>query len=247
MNKLVIEDLYVSVDGKEILKGINLKVEKGKIHALMGPNGAGKSTLGHVLMGNPKYEVTRGRILVDGVDIGEMGPDERAKLGLFLSFQYPPEIAGVTMSNFLRTARNSVKNTNLGVVEFHEFMKGKMSELGIDHSFSSRYINQGFSGGEKKRAEILQMAVLEPKYAVLDECDSGLDVNSIKIVGEGITKGKSPEMGVLIITHYIRILNYVVPDVVSVMIDGKIVETGGKELAHKIEREGFNAFLKDGV
>jgi len=242
-DKLVIEDLHVSVEGKEILKGIDLTIEKGKVHALMGPNGAGKSTLGHVLMGNPKFEVTKGKITLDGKDISDMAPHERAKLGLFLSFQYPAEIAGVTMSNLLRTARNSIKDTKMDVMEFHKFMSEKMEKFGIDPEFSKRYINQGFSGGEKKRAEILQMSVLEPKYAILDECDSGLDINSIKIVGEGITKQRGPELGVLIITHYYRILNFVVPDVVSILVDGRIVKTGGKELAEQIEKEGFDSFV----
>jgi Fe-S cluster assembly ATP-binding protein len=242
-DKLVVEDLHVSVGGKEILKGIDLVVEKGKVHALMGPNGAGKSTLGHVLMGNPKFEVTKGKITIDGKDISETAPHERARLGLFLSFQYPAEIAGVTMSNLLRTARNSIKDKKMDVLEFHKFMNEKMKKLNINPEFSKRYINQGFSGGEKKRAEILQMSVLEPKYAILDECDSGLDINSIKIVGEGIMKQRGPSLGVLIITHYYRILNFVVPDVVSIMIDGKIVQTGGKELAEKIERDGFDSFV----
>ena len=241
--ELKIEDLYASIDGEEILKGINLKIDLGKVHALMGPNGSGKSTLANVLMGNPKYKITKGKIFLDGENITEMSADERAKRGLFLSFQYPSEITGVTMSNFLRTAYNSIKKTNVNVIDFHRRLKDKMKELEMDSSFSKRYINEGFSGGEKKRAEILQMAVLEPKYAILDETDSGLDINSIKIVGDNITKMKNHERGILIITHYYRILNYLTPDKVHVMIDGKIVEEGGKELAEDIENNGFNKYI----
>ncbi len=241
--ELKIEDLYASIDGEEILKGINLKIDLGKVHALMGPNGSGKSTLANVLMGNPKYKITKGKIFLDGENITEMSADERAKRGLFLSFQYPSEITGVTMSNFLRTAYNSIKKTNVNVIDFHRRLKDKMKELEMDSSFSKRYINEGFSGGEKKRAEILQMAVLEPRYAILDETDSGLDINSIKIVGDNITKMKNHERGILIITHYYRILNYLTPDKVHVMIDGKIVEEGGKELAEDIENNGFNKYI----
>jgi len=247
MNKLVVENLYVNVEGKEILKGVSLEVEKGKVHVLMGPNGAGKSTLGNCLMGNPKYEIVKGNIMMNGENINYLSPTDRAKAGLFLSFQHPPEISGVTMNNFLRIARNSVKDSNLDVLEFHNFLKERMERLGIDPAFSQRYINQGFSGGEKKRSEILQMSVLEPSFAILDECDSGLDVNALKIVGEGIARSKGPELGILLITHYYRILNYVVPDVVSILIDGKIVATGGKELAQKVEREGFDSFLNGGL
>ena len=188
--KLQIKDLHVNVEGKEILKGVNLDVEIGKVHALMGPNGSGKSTLANVLMGHPKYEITKGKIFLDGEDITELKADERAKRGLFLSFQYPSEITGVTLTNFLRTAYNSVKKDKLSVIDFHKLLKKKMEELQMDPSFNKRYVNEGFSGGEKKRAEILQMSVLEPKYAILDECDSGLDVNSIQIVGEGVNKKK---------------------------------------------------------
>ncbi|MBI2106272.1 Fe-S cluster assembly ATPase SufC [Candidatus Woesearchaeota archaeon] len=243
--ELRIEDLHVSIENEEILKGVNLKIELGKVHALMGPNGSGKSTMANVLMGNPKYAITSGRIYLDDVDITDLPTDQRAKLGLFLSFQYPSEITGVTMSNFLRTAYNSIKGTKVNVLDFHKKLKEKMDELGIDTSFSSRYINEGFSGGEKKRAEILQMAVLEPKYAILDETDSGLDVNSIKIVGENVIKMKNSERGILIITHYYRILNYITPDKVHVMIDGRIVDEGGKELAEEIELKGFDKYLNE--
>ncbi len=241
--ELRIENLHVSIDGKEILKGLNLKIELGKVHALMGPNGSGKSTLANVLMGNPKYLITEGKIFLDEEDITQLSADQRAKKGLFMSFQYPSEITGVTMSNFLRTAYNSVKNTSVNVIDFHRKLKDKMIELDIDPVFTKRYINEGFSGGEKKRAEILQMAVLEPKYAILDETDSGLDIDSIKIVGDNITKMKSPERCILIITHYYRILNHITPDKVHVMIDGKIVDEGGKELAEEIEINGFDKYL----
>ncbi len=201
------------------------------------------STLANVLMGNPRYEVTKGKILLDKEDITGLSADERAKKGLFLSFQYPAEITGVTMSNFLRTAYNSIKEKKLDVVEFHSLLKKKMAELKIDSNFSRRYINEGFSGGEKKRAEILQMSVLEPKFAILDECDSGLDISSIKIVGEGVNKMKNPKRGILIITHYYRILNYITPDKVYIMVNGKIVEEGEKELAEEIEKNGFDKYL----
>ncbi len=244
MSKLKVEGLYVNVEDGEILRGLNIEIDLGKVHALMGPNGSGKSTLANVLMGNPKYKVTKGRILLDGEDITELGPDERAKRGLFLSFQYPSEITGVTMSNFLRTAWNSVKGEKMDIVSFHKILKERMSELKMDSSFSRRYINEGFSGGEKKRAEILQMLVLQPKYVIMDETDSGLDINSIKIVGEGVNKMKGPNMAILVITHYYRILNYIVPDKVHVMIDGRVVEEGGRELAERIEKNGFDDFLE---
>ncbi len=242
--ELKIENLHASINGEEILKGINLRINLGKVHTLMGPNGSGKSTLANVLMGNPKYEITQGKIFLDGEDITEMSADKRAKRGLFLSFQYPSEITGVTMSNFLRTAYNSVKKTNVNVLDFHRKLKDKMKELDMDSNFSKRYINEGFSGGEKKRAEILQMAILEPKYAILDETDSGLDIPSIKIVGDTVTKMKGPDRGILIITHYYRILNHITPDKVHVMIDGRIVDEGGKELAEEIENNGFNKYIQ---
>tara|TARA_Y100000310_G_C20479504_1_gene714006 strand:+ start:187 stop:945 length:759 start_codon:yes stop_codon:yes gene_type:complete len=243
--KLKVEDLHTSIEGEEILKGVNLEIDLGKVHALMGPNGSGKSTLANVLMGNPKYEVTKGRILLNDEDITSLNVDERAKKGLFLSFQYPEEITGVTMSNFLRTAWNSIKEEKLDVIQFHKKLKEKMEELKMDESFRKRYINEGFSGGEKKRAEILQMAILEPKFAVLDETDSGLDINSIKIVGENVNKMRSSERGILIITHYNRILNFITPDRVHIMVNGKIVKEGEKELAEEIEREGFENYLKE--
>ncbi len=241
MKKLIVKDLHVSVDGKQILKGINLEVDLGKVHALMGPNGAGKSTLGHVLMGHPKYVIEKGSIMLDDEDITKLLPHERARRGLFLSFQYPSEIAGVTLSNFLRTAREAVSGKKISVVEFHTLLKEKMKKLQMDSSFSKRYVNEGFSGGEKKRAEILQLSVLEPKYAILDETDSGLDIDSLKIVAQGVQDLRS-QMGILIITHYYKILDVLTPDVVSVMVDGKIVETGGRALAAEIEKNGFKKY-----
>ncbi len=242
MHQLKIENLHVHVDGKEILKGVTLTVELGKVHVLMGPNGTGKSSLANVLMGHPKYKVTRGKIILDGEDITHLGPTERARKGLFLSFQYPSEITGVTMSSFLRTAYNSLKNVNISVLEFHTLLKEKMAELNMDTTFSKRYLNEGFSGGEKKKAEILQMLVLQPRYAILDECDSGLDVTALKIVGQGIKKMASPERGILIITHYSRILNELSPDVVSIMVDGKIVDVGDYSLVKEIERDGYKKY-----
>lgn len=241
---LDIQNLHVSIDGKEILKGITLTLEKGKVQALMGPNGSGKSTLANVLMGHPKYQITQGKILFDGVDITESTPDERARKGLFLSFQYPKEIAGVTLTNFLRAAYNTIKEKKLGVVEFHKLLQEKMQFLHLNPEFSRRYVNEGFSGGEKKKAEILQLLILEPSYAILDETDSGMDVDALKIVAEGINTMRGPERGLLLITHYCRILDYVTPDIVHIMIDGQIIKTGGKELARQIEKEGFEPFTK---
>ena len=240
MKSLIIKDLWVSTkEGQEILKGINLEVNPGEVHALMGPNGSGKSTLANVLMGNPKYVITRGQILLDGEDLTQLKPHERAQSGLFLSFQYPAEITGVTMSNFLRLAYNATHEKKMDVLQFHRYLKEKMAELSMDDVFSKRYLNQGFSGGEKKRSEILQMAVLQPRYCILDETDSGLDINSIKIVGEGVNKMRNPERGILIITHYYRILNFISPDKVSIMKQGKIIQHGSKELALEIEQRGF--------
>jgi len=242
--KLEIKDLHAEVEGKEILRGVDLEIDLGKVHALMGPNGSGKSTLANVLMGHPKYKVTKGKIILDGEDITELEADKRAKKGLFLSFQYPSEITGVTLNNFLRTAYNSVKEEKLNVIDFYKFFKQKMEELHIDPSFSKRYVNEGFSGGEKKRAEILQMAVLAPKYAILDETDSGTDVDALKIIGNAVNDMKSPNKATLIITHYYRILNYITPDKVHIMINGKIVKEGGKELAEEIENYGFEAYME---
>lgn len=237
---LEIKNLHVSTtEGQEILHGINVVVQQGEVHALMGPNGAGKSVLANVLMGNPKYKIDQGTIMLDGKDITALKPHERAKLGLFLSFQYPAEITGVTMSNFLRLAYNSLHEKKLDVIQFHRLLKEKMAALEMDDLLSKRYLNYGFSGGEKKRSEILQMAVLQPRYCILDETDSGLDIDSIKVVGAGINKMRNPERGILIITHYYRILNHITPDKVSIMKHGKIIQQGEKELALEIEEKGF--------
>lgn len=236
---LQVKDLHVKIEGREIIKGVNLHVNKGEVVALMGPNGSGKSTLANSLMGHPKYEVTEGQVFLDGTEITSLEPNEKAKKGLFLSFQYPAEISGVTLSNFLRAAYNSVKNTNTSVFSFMKILKEKMKLLKIKEEFANRYINEGFSGGEKKRAEILQLAILEPKLAILDETDSGLDVDALKIVAEGVNAARTKETGVLIITHYQRILNYIQPDRVYIMKDGKIIKEGKKELAKTIEEEGY--------
>ncbi len=243
MQSLNIENLHVSSEGKEIVKGVSLEIKKGEVHALMGPNGSGKSTLANALAGHPKYEITEGRILLDGRDITRAPAHERARAGLFLSMQATPEIPGVTVSNFLRTAYNAVKEKKLSVIEFHAMLRQKMEELQMDPAMSRRHLNEGFSGGEKKRAEILQMTVLEPAYAVLDETDSGLDVDALKIVEGGINRLRGPERGILLITHYVRMLEQIVPDAVHVMFDGRIVAEGGKELAEKIEKEGFDAIV----
>lgn len=240
MTFLEVKDLHVKIEDKEILKGVSLAVDKGEVVAIMGPNGSGKSTLAYALMGHPRYEITKGRIFLNGEDVTEMEADKRAKKGLFLSFQYPQEIAGVSVSNFLRTALNSKRGGNkISVPDFHKLLQEKMSLLKFDRSFALRYLNEGFSGGEKKKAEILQMAVLQPTIGILDETDSGLDIDSLKIVANGINKLKGPNMGILLITHYQRILNYITPDKVHVVVDGKIVKSGGKELALEVEEKGY--------
>ena len=237
---LEVKDLHVKIEDKEILKGVSLTVDKGEVVAIMGPNGSGKSTLAYALMGHPRYEITKGRIFLNGEDVTEMEADERAKKGLFLSFQYPQEIAGVSVSNFLRTALNSKRGGNkISVPDFHRLLQEKMRLLKFDKSFALRYLNEGFSGGEKKKAEILQMAVLQPTIGILDETDSGLDVDSLKIVANGVNKLKGPDMGILLITHYQRILNYIIPDKVHIVVDGKIVKSGGKELALEVEEKGY--------
>jgi Fe-S cluster assembly ATP-binding protein len=253
---LSIKDLRVSVEGKLILKGLDLEVKQGEIHALMGPNGSGKSTLAYSLMGHPKYEVEGGEVWLKGQNILELTPDERARLGLFLAFQYPTAISGVSMANFLRTAVNAVRGgeTNgngksqvgVPIAEFRKMLTEKMKLLQMDKSFAHRYLNDGFSGGEKKRAEILQMAMLEPEIAILDETDSGLDIDALRIVSEGVNALAGPQMGVLVITHYQRILNYIQPDFVHVMVDGQIVTSGGAELAHELEAEGYDRYVKQG-
>ena len=243
---LEIQNLHVSVEGKPILKGLSLSVRKGEIHAIMGPNGSGKSTLANALLGHPKYEVTEGKIFYQGEDILELSADERARKGLFLAFQYPTAIPGVSVANFLRmalTARRKEQGMEkpLPPKEFRALMKEKMALLKMDESFAGRYINDGFSGGEKKRAEILQMAVLRPEIAILDETDSGLDIDALRIVSEGVNALAGPELGVLLITHYQRILNYIKPHFVHVLVDGRIVKSGGPELAHELEAQGYES------
>lgn len=242
---LEIRDLHVSVEGKEILKGVNLVVKQGEIHALMGPNGTGKSTLSNTLMGHPHYVVTSGQVIMDGVDLLELGVDERSRMGLFLAFQYPVAIPGVTVANFLRTAINArlravdPKSKGMPIPQFRKLLKERMDMLQMSHDFAGRYLNEGFSGGEKKRAEILQLATLEPTIAIMDETDSGLDIDALRIVADGINKLVGPKLGVLIITHYQRMLNYIKPDKVHIMMGGRIVESGGPDLALQLEAQGY--------
>jgi Fe-S cluster assembly ATP-binding protein len=236
----VIEDLHVNVEGKEILKGVNLTVERGQVHALMGPNGSGKSTLAHTLMGHPRFEVTQGRVLLKGEDILSLPADERARRGMFLGFQYPVEIPGVKVRHFLRMAVRATKGEEPSVTEFRKQLFEKMALLEMDRSFSERYVNEGFSGGEKKRNEILQMAMLEPEMAILDETDSGLDIDALRSVASGMNKLAGPHMGMLLITHYQRILNYIDPHFVHVLFDGRIVRSGGMELAQELEAKGYD-------
>jgi Fe-S cluster assembly ATP-binding protein len=238
MMGLEIKDLYVEVEGKEILKGVSLSIAPGEVHALMGPNGSGKSTLANALLGHPRYKITKGAIFLDGEDITSMAPDERARKGLFLSFQYPQEIPGVTVENFLRTAYNNLHG-KIDVVKFNALLKERMSALHIDPAFSRRYLNEGFSGGEKKRMEVLQMTVLNPRFMVLDETDSGLDVDALKVVAQGISAMRDGTHATLIITHFNRILKLVEPDHVHIITAGRIVKSGGKELAHETEEKGY--------
>ena len=247
---LVIKDLHVSIEDKEILKGVNLTVKAGAIHAIMGPNGSGKSTLAYTLMGHPGYTVTAGEVWYKDQNILELGADERSKLGLFLAFQYPVAIPGVTVANFLRSAINAhraeegtdPKTTSIPVAQFRKDLREKMATLEIDESFVRRYLNEGFSGGEKKRVEILQMAMLKPSMAVMDETDSGLDIDALKVVAKGVNTlyAQQPEMGVLVITHYQRLLNHIQPHFVSVMVDGRIAHSGGPELALELEEKGYD-------
>ena len=239
---LNIQNLHASVDGYEILKGLNLEVPKGEVHAIMGPNGSGKSTLSKVLAGHEDYEVTDGRVTMDGTDLMELEIDERSREGLFLAFQYPHEIPGVSNANFLRAALQArlPEGEEIDAVGFYKEMYAKMDALSMDRKFTGRAVNDGFSGGEKKRNEILQMMMLEPSYAILDETDSGLDIDALKIVAEGVNRMRSPERGFLVITHYQRLLDYIVPDVVHVLFDGRIIKTGDKELAHELEEKGYD-------
>ncbi len=243
---LEIRNLHVRTEDREILRGVNLKVEKGEVHALMGPNGSGKSTLANTIMGNPTYEVTEGQVLLNGEDITEAAPDERARAGLFLAFQYPATIPGVSVANFLRMAVNAGRDEPIKIKDFGQFMRRNMELLKIDPDFSKRYLNEGFSGGEKKRAEILQLAMLKPQIAVLDETDSGLDIDALRIVSEGVNALQGPDMGTLIITHYTRILGYIRPEFVHIMLEGRIVREGGAELADELEDKGYE-FVREQV
>lgn len=242
MTTLRIEELRSKIEGKEILKGLSLELQGGEIHAIMGPNGTGKSTLASALMGHPKYEVTGGKVTLDNEDLLEMEVDERARAGLFLAMQYPSEIAGVTNSDFLRSAINSRREEGeeISLIRFIREMESKMKGLEMNPEFAHRYLNEGFSGGEKKRNEILQMMLLEPKFVILDEVDSGLDIDALRIVANGVNEMRCADRGFLIITHYQRLLNYITPDFVHVMMQGRIVKSGGPELAHRLEAEGYD-------
>ena len=252
---LEIENLHASIEDTEILRGVNLTVNQGEIHAIMGPNGSGKSTLANVLAGNPEYEVTEGSVRFFGEDILELEPDERAQLGIFLAFQYPTVIPGVSMANFLRMAVKNVREARAERAEgeskpftpreFRKLMREKMALLKMDESFATRYLNEGFSGGEKKRAEILQLALLEPSLAVLDETDSGLDIDALRVVSEGVNNLMNEEMGMMLITHYQRLLDYIKPDHVHIMISGRVVKSGGPELAHELEAKGYEGLLEE--
>jgi Fe-S cluster assembly ATP-binding protein len=246
MSELVIKNLHVSITDKEILKGLNLTVKQGEVHAIMGPNGTGKSTLAYTLMGHPNYKVTEGEVIFKGQNVLELEPDERSRMGMFLAFQYPVAIPGVTVANFLRTALNARRRAvnpedkGMPIPEFRKMLKEKMELLKMDNVFAGRYLNDGFSGGEKKRAEILQMAALKPEIAILDETDSGLDIDALRIVAEGVNALSGPELGVLVITHYQRLLNYIKPQFVHIMLDGRIVESGGPDLALHLEEHGYD-------
>src|SRR5919202_3235421 len=237
---LKIENLHVEIDGNEIVKGLDLEGGEGEIHAIMGPNGSGKSTLANVLMGHPRYEVTGGAITYEGEDVFELEPDERAKLGIFLAFQYPSEVPGVSVANFLRTAVNSVRDEELSPMEMYKLLQEKMAVMRMDPKFAERYLNEGFSGGEKKRNEILQMLMLEPRLAILDETDSGLDIDALQVVARGVNELRGPAFSAVLITHYQRILRYIQPDHVHVMIEGRLVPSGGKELDEKLEGKGYD-------
>ncbi|MBN2548136.1 MAG: Fe-S cluster assembly ATPase SufC [Anaerolineales bacterium] len=246
MSELDICNLHVNVENRAVLKGVNLTVRQGEVHALMGPNGTGKSTLAYTLMGHPNYKVTEGEVWFKGRNILELEPDQRAHLGVFLAFQYPVAIPGVTVANFLRSALNArrraanAEDKGMPIPEFRKMLKERMELLKMDHAFAGRYLNEGFSGGEKKRAEVLQMAALQPEIAVMDETDSGLDIDALRIVSEGVNTLRGPHLGVLVITHYQRILNYIRPDFVHIMLDGRIVETGEADLALHLEEHGYD-------
>jgi Fe-S cluster assembly ATP-binding protein len=248
MPDLVIRNLHASIDGAEILKGVDLELSKGEVHAIMGPNGSGKSTLAHVMMGHPSYEVTEGEVIYKGEQVLDLEPDQRSRLGLFLAFQYPSAIPGVTVANFLRLAVNAHRRSEDGeenpirIPEFRKLLTENMETLKIDRSMTSRYLNDGFSGGEKKRMEMLQMAILRPEIAILDETDSGLDIDALRIVADGVNTLVGPEMGALVITHYSRLLKYIKPDHIHVLVGGRIVRSGGPELADELERDGYTPY-----
>ena len=248
MPDLIIRNLHASIDGLEILRGVDLELSRGEVHAIMGPNGSGKSTLAHVLMGHPSYEVTEGEVEFMGEQVLELDPDERSRLGLFLAFQYPSAVPGVTVANFLRMAVNAHRRTPDGednpirIPEFRKLLQENMEQLKIDRTMTSRYLNDGFSGGEKKRMEMLQMAVLRPQIAILDETDSGLDIDALRIVSDGVNSLVGPEMGALVITHYSRLLKYIKPDHIHVLVGGRVVRSGGPELADELERDGYTPY-----
>jgi len=250
MSELVIKNLHVNVEETEILKGVDLTIKSGEVHAVMGPNGTGKSTLAYALMGHPKYEITEGEATLDGISLFDLEPNERSALGLFLAFQYPVAVPGVSVANFLRTAINAQRkgkdpdDKGISIPDFRKKLKEKLALLKMDESFAGRYLNDGFSGGEKKRVEILQMATLEPKFSILDETDSGLDIDALKIVSDGVNAIGNKDQGILVITHYQRILNYIKPDYVHVMLNGRIAQSGGPELALRLEEDGYE-WLKE--